>query len=624
MVIALVMRGVQHEWGSSGWGGAPRTLEEELGTCPRTIMWFVESKLHPMVAAYQLAAKATSKHAGDVAFHPSWADDYVTTFWVSAIKGLVGLYAPRYADSVPVPFTSADPPCYRIGSVLASDRDIDSPYYFPVEKFIPHIIWDTVFVPVFTCYMQFLRDMPLADDLDGTINTWNDLLVEGKYPRKEDWVMSFYDGRYQWDGKTPAYPALENHFSKMFFKADQWDDGLEKALAFDLIGVHKVQRAAKEIGGETLPYVIPTNEFAAVEVRPHFGRYGADMYFTAEGMPAAIVTPEARVVKRGDKDWQYWKFVWRSTLASTITFVDHLHVTHFRAANLLARASRKTLPPKHMFRRFMSIFTFGTVFVNNMAMHTLLGTGHSLHRSTPFAHYEALVESTPSNLASLVDLHQPFLNDTAWEELPDIMKQAPYFADGRLLFKALKRFIESLAAPMLKQGYYKKDKDYARYLRELEMEEKENEYVKMVESGFIAGSEKDVVRHFNVVLSLIWTVTGWHRHVGSVADIFRDPDLAAFSWRDGEPAPRPRQAMLMIIIAATTGTQHPKMLDDYTHLFTGIEREAAPTEAELKAAWASFQQELREVQREIHRRNELRRVKNYHADPSIVECSVAV
>merc|ERR1712224_1191724 len=99
--------------------------------------------------------------------------------------------------------------------------------------------------------------------------------------------------------------------------------------------------------------------------------------------------------------------------------------------------------------------------------------------------------------------------------------------------------------------------------------------------------------------ALMWTLSGWHRHVGTVADIFRDPDLAAFSWKEGEAAPRPRQAMIMITVAATTGTSQPKLLDDYGHLFKGLDQEE-----EMRAIFRTFKEELQEVHNEIQRRNE--------------------
>merc|ERR1712232_674308 len=112
-------------------------------------------------------------------------------------------------------------------------------------------------------------------------NSWSPLLSASTHPRKRDWMMSFYEGRVQLDGRTPLYPAPENDFAALFLKADIWDDGLEKALAFDLIGAHRVQTVNRTLYGESLPFLLSTNAFATIDVRPFFGRYGADMYFTA-------------------------------------------------------------------------------------------------------------------------------------------------------------------------------------------------------------------------------------------------------------------------------------------------------------------------------------------------------
>ena len=42
--------------------------------------------------------------------------------------------------------------------------------------------------------------------------------------------------------------------------------------------------------------MLALNDMSAVEVRPHFGKYGGDMYFTSTGVPALIVTTDGREV----------------------------------------------------------------------------------------------------------------------------------------------------------------------------------------------------------------------------------------------------------------------------------------------------------------------------------------
>ncbi|CAE7790042.1 RE1, partial [Symbiodinium sp. CCMP2456] len=119
-----------------------------------------------------------------------------------------------------------------------------------------------------------------------------------------------------------------------------------------------------------------------------------------------------------------------------ITLSDHLHMTHFRAANVLATATRRALSPNHPLRRLLSVFTFGSIFINLQAMHTLIGERHVLHRSTPFVEFEGLSEVVPKSLQPLPEKHKALLKDEEFNQLPEKLKQAPYYSDGKLLFNA--------------------------------------------------------------------------------------------------------------------------------------------------------------------------------------------
>merc|ERR1711988_952669 len=99
------------------------------------------------------------------------------------------------------------------------------------------------------------------------------------------------------------------------------------------------------------------------------------MYFNSDMEPMMIETPSGDRIWRSEAlsaTWQYWKFVWRSSLFLTVTAVDHLWTTHFSIANALAAASREALAPAHPLRRLLSIFTYGTIAVNKDAAHQLV------------------------------------------------------------------------------------------------------------------------------------------------------------------------------------------------------------------------------------------------------------
>eukprot|EP00434_Breviolum_minutum_P009777 symbB.v1.2.008610.t1/scaffold541.1/size189716/6 len=233
---------------------------------------------------------------------------------------------------------------------------------------------------------------------------------------------------------------------------DEWEDQLEYAIAFHLIGAHRLESGqwSFDVPGTgsrvTLPFRIPLNSLSGFQVRDHFGKYGVDLYFTEDGLPALLETPAGDIVVRGDKEWQYWKFVWRSTLVTGITLTDHLHFTHFRTGNVMARAVRVAVKGSNPLRRVLSIFTFGTIFVNVQAVHVLCGPNHLLHRATPFSNFVKLSHKVPELLQDITEATpiRAVTEDAVFEKLHPKIKTLPFYADGRLLFAAIKKYTDEM------------------------------------------------------------------------------------------------------------------------------------------------------------------------------------
>lgn len=603
-----------------------RSIEEELQQCPG----FTPGVLRKLVIGLlKLADKGLDKllftligKRSPERMSQQWADEFMVALYAGITHLTLRNYASRHASGVPVPYATGSVPTFTIGDISAPNTDIDHPRFVPIEGYVPEPLFNLVFLPGFNCFQGLLRTLPWDDAIDKPENTWDYVFktAKEKYARKKDWVLSWYSQYSTMDG-TKVWPQQIVDFAALYWKQDMWDDGLERAMAFGLIGAHRLEQTLKVFAGETLPFVIRINSYYGLEVRPGFGKYRGDLYFTAEGLPAMMELPDGRQVARGDKDWQYWKFAWRSALITIITLVDHLHLAHFRAANILAGAVRKTLSPAHPLRRFLSIFTFGSIFVNMNAMHTLIGPSHVLHRAGPFKDFEGLSKLVPESLPHLVDQHRALLNKEAFDRLPPMIRETPYFQDGRLLIGSLHRFLDSFrdiyATDFCDAHGRVKDLEIRNFRQALLTEIAESHY----HTPILPTSNCHDL--FEILVSYLWTVTGWHRHVGTVGDYYADPDLASFSWKEGEPFARPRQHMMMSTVAAFTGSAQPKLSEDYSHLFKGIHKE----EQALKAFHA-FNAELDLISKEIARRNEHRLstvgFKNVNADPNIVECSVAV
>ncbi|CAK9083607.1 5-methyl-1-naphthoate 3-hydroxylase (Azinomycin biosynthesis protein B1) [Durusdinium trenchii] len=623
-------------------GGRPKTLEEEYNMCPKMVPAMMQMLLR--VLARQEEAHSTvgwmidrllGKKADSEDFHPDWADDFVVGLYAGINLVSMPMYSSRHANSVFVPRRKGTVEVFQVGSVVAPDVDIDNPKFVPVEWYIPQPLLDLGMVPAMTCFHGFLRQLPWDDMLDGERNTWDLVMNLSKFShrRKEDWVMSFYKGYKSQDG-VENWPSMEVNFAKMYWKQDEWDDGLEKAIAFGLIASHRLEELDPPVNFGGVPSVLICTKlfwaagcwYHALEVRKNLAKFQARVFFE-EGYPAMMKLADGTQVGRGDKDWQYWKFVWRCSLITIITLTDHLHYTHFRAGNVLATAVRKTLSPNHPLRRLLSVFTFGTIFVNLQAMHTLIGPRHVLHRSTPFVQFEDLSDAVPQHLLPLTQKHQALLKEEEWKKLPPKVRSTPYFSDGKLLFdaerKLLKEFRELYGYGAM--GFCSKEDQIVGpeaqgFVSELIAENAHSHYASALHQNVTCTEFFE-----EILMAYIWTVTGWHRHVGTVGDYYRDPELASFSWVEGERSARPLQHMQMTTVAVFTSSLQPKIIEDYSHVFQGVHKEA-----QMLQILDRFRAELHRVSAEIQRRNQKRLhdpdmgFENVHADPKIVECSVAV
>jgi len=442
------------------------------------------------------------------------------------------------------------------------------------------------------------------------LNTWQ------KSTRKA-WLEELWHPYKLVDG-TPAWPAIEVDWAAHFRKGDMWEDMLEQQLAFNNVGVHRVKTSNKAFGGESLPFVLGFNDpFSKFEVRPGFAKYGTDMYFTHDGMPALIVTPSGEEIAKGDKDWQYWKFVWRSCLVAIVTLQDHLHMAHYRVANVLASVTRGALPPNHVLRRLLTVFTFGTIGVNYKSFFALQDTRGVLSRALPFVDFNAVNDAVVGTMPGIRDLVDTFVNESIFNTMPDLIKAAPFFADGKLLFKEqsslVAGYVDIFRSQLCDPETDKiTDAHTQGFLHLFQKWLETSAYEPMASTATCAELTEQ--------LSAYWfMVTSWHRHVGQIGDFAIDPDLIGLSWQEGEPFPRPMQAFQWSSIAAATAAPRPKLMEDYSHVFKGIDRQE-----DVASLWAKFHTNLTEVTATITARNKKRTTENWRSDPRQVESSLCV
>merc|ERR1712093_917002 len=163
--------------------------------------------------------------------------------------------------------------------------------------------------------------------------------------------------------------------------------------------------------------------------------------------------------------------------------------------------------------------------------------------------------------------------------LDQAIKETPYFADGKLLVGVLRQLVDDWF------GVYENDWcDVSDVIMDSALE------------AFVTRFEAWSMHQAHAVTDAAWfrlrvdgtltcsgmkrwltvmlfAVTGYHRHVGTVADIAADPNFASFSNADGDAFGRPRQHMQMALIAGSTARIFPKVDSDFSFLAKGLAKE---------------------------------------------------
>jgi hypothetical protein len=485
------------------------------------------------------------------------------------------------------------------------------------------------------CAIGVLRDFDFDDGFRTGANSWHIVRIDHTTQgvsdcpdglikcTKKQFMRGLYS-KYETKDGHPAYPAQMIDFRQFYDESSGWSDQAETYLAWWHWGQHMLRPVANKAD---VSFMIQTTDFSGIRVRPYFARIGADMYFDEHGAPVMVTTPDGVEIWKAKVEpvtWQYWKFAWRSSAFLKLTALNHLWATHFTAANAMAAASREALPHTHPLRRLLTIFTFGSIGVNNDAFHQLLGTNSLLHRSTPFFDMVETNKALYASLPSLEDEFGHFISDTKMAEVPPKVKETPYFQDGQLLFAELETLVarwfglydwceDGVLADWDIKHFVDRIKTWSSYDQHFEEDAAFLELYDASTDGIKCdGLKKWLTIHF-------FHVTGYHQQVGTVADTAIDPDFAGFAWKEGEAFVSPRQAAQLSFIAASTATRWPKLSEDYSFVAQGIVKEL-----EANKVLRGFHSAMTALKKTIDDKNAEQVYPYRQMHPDHVDCSVAV
>jgi len=376
--------------------------------------------------------------------------------------------------------------------------------------------------------------------------------------------------------------------------------------------------------------------FDDVILRSDITKWGSNAFFDGEGHLVALQY-EGRTVTaaEGGRDWEYFKFVFRSSLVSSITAFDHLVATHILLAETLAISASENLGASNQLRLLLNPHMVGSLQINLAAGTNLFPKGSLVHRASPFADEAYVAQDGRGNgilwgksvvlrYTRFGDVYRTYRQH--FEELQSEgvqMPELPFFEDGFLIYTEIQRYVERAIELIYGSGQLQcsvsllLDHEAQRFIRHFW------ELTDPATPDFWPHELRRPTCHAltELLSEVIFGVSGWHRHVGQVADFFRDTRLASTVWKEGEMNTRPAQAVMMMLLAQSTNAILPKFSDN-------LAEEIYDQHESLVENFRSFNSRMLEIQEEIDRRNEVRQQRNdipYHnMEPTSIEYGVEV
>jgi hypothetical protein len=391
------------------------------------------------------------------------------------------------------------------------------------------------------------------------------------------------------------------------FLDPQSDVGLTRQ-AFYGLGAHRVTTVGESQPGApaNAVFMVDLTSMADFDVRKGFVKYGACAYFDANQAPLAIRSASDALVKPGDgPKWEEAKALWRTSLLSFVTVVDHLYHVHFFVAAQMLRACVEGLPTEHSLRRAMHPFLMRTALINNSAAYSLLVDNSVIEHMTAFT------EDALHLLAVATYKKGP-----EWKALPEhvaskgpaIQKlikagRLPFYEDGLELWHSYRSFYDKVLDT--NETAVHSDKHLGKFWTLLlSFTEAADLPVTLTRDGLL-----------NALANFTFHVTAQHEQVGSISDSMETPLHGGFRLMPGELRVDKQSYVIGLALLGLTSLRTPPLLSKFENYWKTDEE---------KQHWESLQVELKALSKRVDIRNMTRRFAVQNANPSILECSVSI
>ena len=358
-------------------------------------------------------------------------------------------------------------------------------------------------------------------------------------------------------------------------------------------------------------YIVDLTHLGKYETRPKFSHYGHSAYFNSERKLTGIFSCyDNKMIYPNQSEWESAKFGFKSSLITDMTLRIHLCYIHFIISNSMMISAKETLSKTNPLRRLLKPHYHRSSVINWSAKEILVPENQLAHRTWAFT------ESSWNQLFR--DVFKGWHYETfrkKYDSLPEKLKELNYYADGILLWECIYNYVNNYIDKMY--NTYGTFKIHEIHEIELELREFWNHINSQINYGLPEFSKHELKEY---ITDTIWWCTGGHEMAGSIVEYLESPQGCMPKVVKGKDIADVQTYAQALIIISLTGLCQPKLMDDWSHIFTN---------SEFSQINKSFQENLYEVSNIIKSRNsELhngkKRILYRVMDPGILESSVSI
>jgi hypothetical protein len=340
------------------------------------------------------------------------------------------------------------------------------------------------------------------------------------------------------------------------------------------------------------PFKIDLNEMTKYEVRDGFIKYGGCLYIdNDENMEIEYM---GKYYDRLSSDWNWAKFIFKSSLIVCSVIKYHAAQYHTIYGSLIPAAILK-LSPCNQIRKMMLPFIYNTLVGAESARTVLFGKGK---------YFDRLFAFTDIGLNDFMkDIYKNFTHVgfvEKYKTLGPTIKKYAYFEDTSDLYNIYIKFLTE-------------------YIQNNVTESEILEFCDSIEKFNI--DPKDII---SFIADFMIIVTVNHELVGnSILKWIYDPSEICTKLRNSHKledlySDKQTYYQQLTIALVTTMNKLPKLMDDISHYYSGIDANSPPLNI-----YNNFRSELVSLSQLIDQRNNDRKTPFYGSHPKYLELTIS-